>query len=64
MMSPLSVAIHLPAELPPFDVVIFDEASQIRPEDALCSVIRGKQVIVAPDAFKTGELIPFNQAHK
>ena len=24
----------------------------------------GKQVIVAPDAFKTGELIPFNQAHK
>ncbi len=24
----------------------------------------GKQVIVAPDAFKTGEPIPFNQAHK
>ena len=24
----------------------------------------GKQVIVAPDAFKTGELIPFNQARK
>ena len=24
----------------------------------------GKQVIVAPDAFKTGEAIPFNQVRK
>ena len=24
----------------------------------------GKQVIVAPDMFKTGDPIPFNQAHK
>ena len=24
----------------------------------------GKQVIVAPEAFKTGEVVPFNQARK
>ena len=42
MMSPLTVAVHLPPELPPFDMVIFDEASQIKPEDALCSVISRK----------------------
>ena len=49
MMSPLSVAVHLPPELPSFDMVIFDEASQIKPEDALCAVIRGKQTIVVGD---------------
>ncbi len=49
MMSPLSVAIHLPPELPAFDVVIFDEASQVRPEDAMCAVIRAKQAVVVGD---------------
>ncbi|HSI73808.1 MAG TPA: DUF3320 domain-containing protein, partial [Fimbriimonas sp.] len=49
MMSPLSVAIHLPPELPPFDLVIFDEASQVRPEDAMCAIIRAKQSIVVGD---------------
>lgn len=49
MMSPLSVAIHLPPELPRFDLVIFDEASQIRPEDALSAIVRAKQVIVVGD---------------
>jgi len=49
MMSPLTVALHLPPELPPFDLVIFDEASQIKPEDALCSIIRAKQAVVVGD---------------
>lgn len=49
MMSPLSAAIHLPPEMPPFDVVIFDEASQVRPEDALCAIVRAKQTIVVGD---------------
>jgi very-short-patch-repair endonuclease len=49
MMSPLSVAIHLPPELPPFDLVIFDEASQVRPEDAMSAIIRAKQSIVVGD---------------
>jgi very-short-patch-repair endonuclease len=49
MMSPLSVAIHLPPELPPFDLVVFDEASQVKPEDALSAIIRAKQTIVVGD---------------
>lgn len=49
MMSPLSVAIHLPPELPPFDMVIFDEASQVKPEDALSAIIRANQAIVVGD---------------
>lgn len=49
MMSPLSVAIHLPPELPPFDLVIFDEASQVKPEDALSAIIRANQAIVVGD---------------
>lgn len=49
MMSPLTVAIHLPPEMPLFDMVIFDEASQIKPEDALCAIARAKQSIVVGD---------------
>lgn len=49
MMSPLSVAQYLPAELSLFDVVIFDEASQITVWDAIGVIARGKQVIVAGD---------------
>ncbi|MFN3651496.1 MAG: DUF3320 domain-containing protein [Armatimonadota bacterium] len=49
MMSPLSAAVHLPPEAPPFDLVIFDEASQVRPEDALCAILRAKQTIVVGD---------------
>lgn len=49
MMSPLSVAQYLPADHSPFDVVIFDEASQITVWDAVGALARGKQVIVAGD---------------
>ncbi|MEI7987202.1 MAG: DUF3320 domain-containing protein, partial [Armatimonadota bacterium] len=49
LMSPMSVAMYLPPEGPLFDVVLFDEASQIKPEDALGSVIRAKQMIVVGD---------------
>jgi very-short-patch-repair endonuclease len=49
MMSPLSVAQYLPADQAPFDVVIFDEASQITVWDAVGSLARGKQVIIAGD---------------
>jgi AAA domain len=47
-MSPLLVSQLLPARKC-FDVVIFDEASQIRPADAITSVLRGEQLIVAGD---------------
>lgn len=49
MMSPLSVAQYLPANQALFDVVIFDEASQITVWDAVGSLARGKQAIVAGD---------------
>lgn len=49
MMSPLSVAQYLPADQSLFDVVIFDEASQITVWDAVGSIARGRQVIVAGD---------------
>lgn len=57
MMSPLSVAIHLPPEMPPFDMVIFDEASQVKPEDALSAIARAKQTIVVGD---TRQMPPTN----
>lgn len=49
LMSPLSVATYLPIDQPPVDLVIFDEASQIPPEEAVSAVVRGRQVIVAGD---------------
>ena len=49
MMSPLSVAQYLPADQALFDVVIFDEASQITVWDAVGALARGCQAIVAGD---------------
>jgi very-short-patch-repair endonuclease len=49
MMSPLSVAAYLtPGEMQ-FDLVIFDEASQVRPADAFGAILRGRQLVVAGD---------------
>ena len=47
-MSPLVVSQLLPAQAY-FDVVIFDEASQITPADAVTSILRAKQLVVAGD---------------
>jgi len=49
LMSPLSIAQYLPPTAAPFDLVIFDEASQITPWDAIGAIARGQQVIVAGD---------------
>lgn len=48
-MSPRAVSRMLPCKEGLFDVVIFDEASQIKPENAITSIYRGKQVVVAGD---------------
>ncbi|TDE33666.1 DUF3320 domain-containing protein [Actinomadura sp. 6K520] len=48
MMSPLTVSQFLPAGYR-FDVVIFDEASQVLPQDAVNCVYRGRSLIVAGD---------------
>ncbi|MCY0878152.1 MAG: AAA domain-containing protein [Firmicutes bacterium] len=46
--SPLTVSQFLPPqEL--FDVVLFDEASQVLPEDAVTTIARGRQWVVAGD---------------
>ena len=57
MMSPLSVAYFLDANAYQFDMVIFDEASQIFPQDAIGAIFRAKQVIIAGD---TKQLPPTN----
>ena len=49
LMSPLSIAQYLPATQTPFDVVVFDEASQIATWDAIGAIARGKQTIIVGD---------------
>ena len=49
MMSPLSVAKFLPPDCVGFDLVVFDEASQVKPVDAFGAIIRGKQTVVVGD---------------
>jgi len=49
LMSPLSVAQFLDASKEQFDVVVFDEASQIPVWDAVGAIARGKQLIVVGD---------------
>lgn len=50
LMSPLSVCEFLDPRKIQFDLVVFDEASQICPEDAIAPMIRGKNVIMAGDS--------------
>ncbi len=50
MMSPLAVADLLPAEDFTFDALVFDEASQVRPEDAIGAMLRARQVVVVGDS--------------
>jgi very-short-patch-repair endonuclease len=49
MMSPLAVSTFLDSPDLRFDLVIFDEASPVRPHDAICAVYRGRQLMVAGD---------------
>ena len=49
LMSPLSVAQFLPPGLVSFDLIIIDEASQVRPEDALGAIARARQIVTVGD---------------
>lgn len=49
MMSPLTVSQFIESAKPVFDLVIFDEASQVLTEDAICAIMRGRQLIVVGD---------------
>lgn len=49
LMSPLTVAQYLDGRLPTFDLIVFDEASQLPTEDAIGAVCRGHQLVVVGD---------------
>ena len=49
MMSPLAVAQYLPAQNLRFDLCVIDEASQMKPEDALGALARADQAMVVGD---------------
>lgn len=48
MMSPLSVSRFLPPDFT-FDCVVFDEASQVRPSEAVVALYRAREAIIAGD---------------
>lgn len=49
LMSPISIAQYLDPRHPPFDVVVFDEASQIPVWDSIGAIARGRQAIIVGD---------------
>ena len=49
LMSPMTVSQFLAGTGLTFDLVVFDEASQMPPEDAVASFWRGRQIIIAGD---------------
>ena len=50
LMSPLSVAQFIGADFPKFDLVVFDEASQMPTYDAIGAIARGNQLVVVGDS--------------
>lgn len=62
LMSPLSVAQYLDTKHTQFDVVIFDEASQISVWDAVGAIARGKQLICVGDPKQLPPTNFFNRA--
>lgn len=52
MMSPMSVAQFLEPGKLQFDILIMDEASQIRPQEALGGIARCKQLVVVGDQMQ------------
>jgi predicted DNA-binding WGR domain protein len=63
LMSPLSVSDTLPLDPDLFDVVIFDEASQIPVEEAVPALYRAPQVIVVGDEMQLPPTNFFAAAH-
>lgn len=49
MMGPMSVAQYLARGEINFDLIVMDEASQMKPEDALGAIARGNQVVIVGD---------------
>jgi len=49
MMSPISVAQYLSPDMPPFDIVVFDEASQLPTCKAVGVLARGNSAVIVGD---------------
>ena len=70
LMSPLSVAQLLPPGALEFDLLVIDEASQVRPEDALGVIARSRQIVVVGDSKQLpptnffGRLMEDNEAEE
>lgn len=62
MMSPLSLAKFVAPDALKFDLLIIDEASQMRPEDAFGALLRCKQVVVVGDMKQLPPTQFFNHA--
>jgi very-short-patch-repair endonuclease len=65
LMSPISVSTYLKPDVFHFDLVVFDEASQLPTAEAIPSILRASQVVVAgdpkqlpPTSFFESALIP------
>jgi very-short-patch-repair endonuclease len=62
LMSPLSVAQYLQPGAVEFDLLVIDEASQVRPEDALGAIARCHQIVVVGDDRQLPPTNFFNRA--
>lgn len=62
LMSPLSVAQYLTAEGRRFDLVVFDEASQIGTHDSIGSLARGSQAVIVGDSRQLPPTVFFQRA--
>ena len=49
MMGPLSVAQYLAPGMVRFDLIVMDEASQLKPEEAIGAIARGGQIVIVGD---------------
>ena len=50
LASPLTASTLLPPDFPAFDLVVFDEASQVPVWDAACAIARGKSCVIVGDS--------------
>lgn len=64
LMSPLSVAQFTRGQTPTFDLVVFDEASQLPPEDAVGAIVRGTQLVVVGDPKQLPPTSFFSAPHE
>lgn len=62
MMGPLSVAQYLAPGSLSFDLVVMDEASQLKTEDALGAILRGQQLVVVGDRMQLPPTSFFDKA--